>query len=238
MDNNTEILNALKLIPELLQRIEQLIEDNASLRELIAEVLKKRIEAEVPDEQLKRIASVAANAVAHTSCTLPDPGDLSQAVAQKASSLFHESIQTDTAQIMKKVIKDTPLTVEHHHTHASLYEITKLAGDKARKAFITLSVLVALLISILVGAAYAYYTSDVYWGKRYAKICRSPYITDDEQEALWKDIYALSALPAENQRNPSTTRKNIKRYEEILEQRRAEARTNKGKYTVRESLKR
>ena len=221
MENN-QLLSALSKVPELVEQSKANRDDIV----LLAEGLKKRMQAEIPDIEIQRLCEKVAERVSKTKCATPDTAEISRDVAKEVADLVHPLVTEAT----KDAIASTPLRHEHYHTTA--IEMMKYADEKVRRvAYISLA---ALMSVCLIGAIalYSHINSKLYLGKEYAEVYFSEYVTDSERQALGESCYSISFIPKELSSNKALLKQRINQNRMILKQREQEARANDGKFSI------
>lgn len=237
MENN-EIVKALGMLPEMIQSNKQVIESNTRLQSLYAESLKRRIKATVPDEERSRLVSEISSAISHTRCATPDMSDVAHEIAGEVRKDMTSTVRSVVREAAKDAVKETPLRVEHLHTHTTLRYAYEFSEGHVHNLLIILSVICALLLisgSIL---CYEYFNSPAYIGQQYCDICFSKYTTEDECKMLMADCYSVSFVPKDFDRNRKLVKEKIRRNKSVLKQRQYEAERNKGKWKTQTPLKR
>lgn len=237
MENN-EIVKALGMIPEMIQSNKQVIESNTRLQSLYAESLKRRVNATVPDEERSRLVSELSSAVSHTRCATPDMSEVAHEIAGDVRKEITSSVRSVVQEAAKDAVKETPLRVEHYHTHTTLRYAYEFSQGQVHKLLVVLSVLCALLLlsgSIL---CHKYFNSPAYLGQQYCDICFSKYTTKAECEMLKANCYSVSFVPMDFEKNRKLVKEKIRRNKSILRQRQFEAERNNGKWKTTTSLER
>lgn len=232
MELNNSLINALQRIPELIERNERILQDNEEKLKLLAELVVKRVEAEIPQEELQKVARVACEAVERTPTRMPATEELSDHVAKQAGRLFREAIQSATIPAVEEAIKNNPITV------ASPREYAKYIEPKVRRWAGAMTIVAGVCFLALIGFGILHAHSKIQLGRDYVEIALSKFTTDEESERLSKEIVPLSALPEEYDKGKKVVRQRIKRNKEIIAQREAEAKANKGKFSARIPLER
>ncbi|MBR0531007.1 MAG: hypothetical protein IJJ96_00205 [Bacteroidales bacterium] len=235
MENN-EIAKALGQVPELVARTDTLIEDNARKDEIIGRLLQSRMKAEIPDSEVEKVVHAASTAVARTRCATPDAVGIGSEVASFIKEDIRDSLHDVVVNTVRESIKDIP--VEHIHTHTTLRQLTKMAEEKLNNWIEGLAIACASLFIMMISLFLGYINSEEYLGSRYVNVINSKYITTDETKALMKGTYYVGIMPKEYSKNRRIIRQRIRRNEEILRQRRKEARANKGNYSTTIPLER
>jgi hypothetical protein len=238
MENQNQIIEALGKVPGLVEAAEKTLEACEEFKKMLADLLKRQIHANIPTEELNKVGSAAATAVAHTRCAMPDTTGLAQQIADKAISNMRPVIKAETELGVKDGMKDTPVVVKHEHSYYPTYEMTKVANEKLAQRFwimLTITLVMALLSGL---NAYRYFNSESHTGKAYMEIYRSKYATEAEQKMLGSEVYNTGFVPQEYYKSPEVVKAKIKRNKEILKQREAEAKANKGKFSTKVPLER
>ena len=236
MENSNDILKALGQVPDLTEATRNALEALEQTKKMHAEVLQKGLQTAVPPEELQKVYSVAARGVRETTCRLPDPDTLSALIATKASEYFARLTSANMKDVIRQAFKDTP--VEHVYTYARPRDLLNAMEPKARLWTVFATAVAAASLIVLIGIGASYYHTQEYIGRQYMEIYFSKYTTDAETEMLSKDLITLSALPKEYDKTPKIVRQRIKRNLEILGQRKAEAKANKGKFSTKVPLER
>lgn len=238
MDDKNQIIEALGKVPELVNATEKVVEGIEEFKRMQADLLKRQIHADIPKEELNKVGSAAATAVSQTRCALPDPAQISSRIAEQAASLFKASIHSETKEAVKEAMKETPVVVKHEHSYYPTYEIAKIAEKKLMQRF-WIMLAVTLVMSLFCGLnTYKYFNSDSYAGKAYMELYRSKYTTEAEQKMLGSEVHNTGFVPQEYYKSPDLVKAKIKRNKEILKQREAEAKANKGKFSTKVPLER
>ena len=132
--------------------------------EKVAEALKERPAAYVPDEELKKIGSVQL--------TAPNLTDQAESLASKVATFLGPAVQKAVDNYLKN--KKFRLT----HEHVTMGQLWQYAEEAAKKRIIILSIIVGILIAVLTGAGIVYFDSWVYWGYRFERVCNDPQQTE------------------------------------------------------------
>lgn len=235
MENN-EIAKALGQVPELVARTDTLIEDNARKDEIIGKLLQNRMKAEIPASEVEKVVHAATTAVARTRCATPDISGVSAQVADGVMGIIKANIRDEVSEAIRNTAEDIPVNVVH--THTALREMANMAEEKLRLACRIVQVINIILLVIIGILKIGRYTSEVYYGHRYVKIVSSKYTTKEEKDNMMSDAYSISILPKEYLKTPSIVRQRIRRNEQVIRQRKEEARANKGHYATKIPLER
>lgn len=238
MEDKNQIIEALGKVPGLVEAAEKILDGLEEFKKMIADLLKRQIHADIPEKELNKVGSAAATAVSQTRCALPDPAQISGRIAEQAASLFKASIHSEAKEAVKEAMKETPVAVKHEHSYYPTYEITKVANEKLAQRFWFMFAVTMLVVSLFTINALLYYDSETFIGKQYQEIYHSKYATDDERKMLATEVYDTGFVPREFAKTPNLVKAKIKRNKEILKQREAEAKANKGKFSTRVPLER
>jgi hypothetical protein len=231
MIENNEIAKALGQVPELVARTDTLIEDNARKDEIIGKLLQNRMKAEIPASEVEKVVHAATTAVARTRCATPDISGVSAQVADGVMGIIKANIREEVSEAIRNTAEDIPVNVVH--THTTLREMASMAEEKLRIACRIVQVINIILLVIVGILTICHYTSEEYNGQRYAEIAASKYTTKEERTEMMDAAYSISFLPKEYLKSPSTIRKRIRSNEQIIRQRKKEARANKGKFSTK-----
>lgn len=232
MDN--KILEALSRVPELVETTRTMQEIYEDQSKMLGELAKRNVNADIPLSEIEKVTKAVEETVKSTQCTLPETADLEMQVSEGVII----QVQAAVATAIEEKVKSTPLKLEHHHTHATTYDMARLANDWAQKWLITLLILCCMLTLVIIGGAFWYYTSEQYWGKEYSDVIYSDYTTEKEKELLWNNVYAVGMLPKEYHSNPEYVKAKIKQNKTVLKKRREQAANNSGKFKIGVPLER
>lgn len=232
MDN--KILEALSQVPELVETTKTMQEIHGEQSKMLGELAKRNVNADIPESEIEKVTIAVEETVKNTPCALPDAADVVKLVSEGVIT----QVQTAVATAIEEKVKSTPLKLEHHHTHATTYDMARLANDWAQKWLITLLILCCMLALVVIGGAYWYYTSEQYWGKEYSDVFYSDYTTEKEKELMWNNVYAVGMLPKEYHSNPEYVKAKIKQNKTVLKKRREQAANNSGKFKIGVPLER
>jgi len=231
MDNN-EISKALGQVPELVQATNNLIKDNARKDELIARLLQKRPQAEIPQTEIDKVTQ----AVEQTPCALPDTQEIAKAIAVPVMDEIRRSLANEIEQTVSNTVSSIP--VKHIHTHTTLVEMTQMANKELRRTvYVALGCCIFVLIFVGI-LALRHINSTVYLGAEYRDVVKSEFTTEAERQMLTSGTYYFSLLPKESWDNKKYIKQKIRRNQEILRQRQAEAKANDGHYSTSVPLER
>ena len=231
MDSN-EISKSLGQVPELVQATNTLIKDNVRKDELIAKILQKRPQAEIPQTEIDKVTQ----AVEQTPCALPDTREIAKAIAVPVMDEIRRSLANEIKQTVTNTVSSIP--VECIHKHTTLVEMTQMAEKKLRRSvYVALGCCIFVLIFVGI-LALRHFNSTLYLGAEYREVIKSEFTTEAERQMLTSGTYSFSLVPKESWDNKKYIKQKIRRNKEILRQRQAEAKTNDGDYSTSVPLER
>lgn len=236
MSENNEIMLALAKVPELVENITKLIENNEKMFSVLAQCVQKRVEAAIAEEDMNRLSRIITETASQSPCAMPRTDTLSTQIAgevrQELSSVIAEDAKKAVVEAVKSVKVNT--TVNYVSTHDMLRIVEKKLADRIK----IVSVICSILIVAGIGHAIAYLNGKEHLGHEYAEIYYSDYTTEAEQKTLGKGISYVGFLPREFDTTPKLVKQAIKRNKQILERREAEAKENDGKFSTKIQLER
>ena len=127
------------------------------------------------------------------------------------------------ATSVEETVRRTPVTLEHHHTHTTTYELSKYAEESTKKWLLILTLACGLLLTICIGGTYWFLNSEYYLGRKYAELCHSKYATESEKDKIWENITVISLLPKDYSKNPERIKTVIKQYKSTFDERKKQA---------------
>lgn len=227
MEKN-QLISALSQVPELVEQTKTLHGDVV----ILAEGLKNRVQAEIPEDEIHKASERIAARVSNTKCALPDTEMISRDIAGQVASAVHSSV----TEAVKEAIDETPVRHEHYHTTG--LELMKHADETMRRRMCL--ALAALAAACIMGfiVLYSHFNSEEHLGKEYAEICFSRYATAAEKEALTEDCYSVAFLPKDLSSNKALLKQRIKQNRKIIKQRKQEAGADDGKFSIETTLER
>lgn len=235
MDNKNTIAEALSQVPELTETAKTAIEQNERILAAFSKLMEKRIQAEIPAEEVtNKVITPLSGVILRTPCAAPDVTTTSELIADGVL----KQVRNEVSASVREAIQDTPIKLDHHHTHTTALGLTEYANEKIKSWLWILIILCGTLLIGLMSCVLWYYNSDVYWGQQYVEVAGSKYATEAEKDMLWTDIYAESALPKEYGKNPSYVKAKIKQNKKVLKQRRLKGKDKNGSYSVAVPLER
>ena len=225
--NESEILiEALGQVPDLVEAAKTYKASNEKTISTLATAVRQRPEAVIPPTEISKVTK----AVTQTRCSLPDTADLVKRIAEEISPLLQEEI---FRTISKNRIE---LHHEHKHTHYSLGNLWEIVEDKTKKWILALACAVfVLLVGYVLGIVYVLY-SESFLGKKCWEIYASEYVTDEEKEAMRKDLYTVSVYPEKYRERPKALRLRLRENRSVLKERKMQAGYNKGKFSTKEKV--
>lgn len=238
MSESNEIVKALGQVPELVENSRRIINENEKKIMILADGLKKRMQAEIPSSEIEKITAATTAAVSRTRCASPDTEDVSRTVADNISKQIVASVKTITTEAVKEAIKDSPVKVEHQHVHTNLMYAYQSSDDTLRKWILGLGIYSLLVTLVGILGSYLYFNSALYIGAEYEDVYLSKYTTEAERAMLKSNTYSVSFVPTEFDKTPELVKQKIKRNKQILSQREMEDRANKGHFSTKVPLER
>lgn len=234
MNENNEIYKSLGQVPELVKLAQNQSQSIENMSKMVAELSKRQAKAYVPREEHDKLAQTISN----TPCAAPDMTEVAGKLSNAVMRTLVRDIHDEAVNAVKEAVKDTPVKVEKNVHYTSSWEMSHIA-DKAlaRRFWIMFSVTVLASLLIAIGA-YEYFNSKMYLAKQYMEVYNSKYTTDEEREMLREDTFTVGALPFEYHKSPGLINAKIKRNQEILNQRKEDAKANKGKFSTKVPLER
>ena len=236
MEEENSIMRHLGQVPELINNTKQVIEDNDKKFAILAKIAEKRAEAIIPEEEYRKLRLAVIDTVKNTPCAAPDVSTVNRLVADEILTGMKLSTKEIVSDAVKTAIAEQPLEVIHRHLYTTIGEVFTMADKTVKRIIICFGVYL-LLLGLVVGTAFYFgINSEESLGKEYVEICKSKYLTEEEAKLCAKDTYQISRLPNEFKKNPDAVKAKIKRNRKIIRERKAEAKRNKGKYTLREAI--
>ncbi len=232
MDNS--VIEALSKVPELVETTKSIIEQNEKTNAVFAKMLEHRAQAEIPNEEVQKIVRSVTDGVEQTRCAAPDVSDCSELIAQGVLKRTRGAVE----DAVRETVQNTPIALEHHHTHATAMGLVQMAEEKTRNLLTLASIGLGILLLWICFAIAEYYRSDTYWGTQYLDVVCSEYTTESEKAMLWENHYTVSVLPKEYKSNPSYVKNKIKQNKMVLKQRRRKGRDKNGNFSTPVPLER
>ncbi len=237
MENN-EIIKSLGQVKELTERAKNVLEDSDKKFRILAEAMQMRMQAKIPSSEIDKVSAAVADAISRTKCATPDISEVSQSLADDVFKKISVIVGGTVKDAVMTAVADTPVKVEHNHTHTTLGYMCQMAEKTLRNWIIGLVIYCTVLSIAGTVIAIDYLNGDKYLGKEYAEIYFSKYTTDAEKKTLNTNTYIVAFMPREFNRTPKLVKQKIKRNQMILSQREAEAKANRGKYSTKVPLER
>lgn len=234
MPENNELYKYLGQVPELVKTAQNQSVNIENLSKMVAELTKRQAKAYVPREEHDKLAQT----ISHTPCAAPDMTEVAVELSKAVMREIRQDIHDETVSAVKDAVKDTPVTVTKEHVYKPSWEMSKIANKTlARRFWIMFGITVLATLALAFGL-FKYFNSDYYIGSQYEEICKSKYLTEEERKMLVGDTYYFGLIPKEFYESPALVKAKIKRNKEVLQQRKAEARANKGKFSSKVPLER
>lgn len=200
MENN--ITKLIADYPKLIERINRNIESNEQFAKIMAESEKRRLQAEIPSTEIKKVIAAAEDAVRGTTCRFPDTSVISRDIAAKVG----QDVKEQVSEAVKQAIGENP--VRHIHEYTSFKDLYNYAPKSLQRKIRWMVFFIVLFATSLGLGAYGYFTSDLYWGARYAKVCQLA--SSEEWQILKKDAYSVSFLPKAYREHPNEVKAKIR----------------------------
>ena len=208
---NKDIVEALEKAPELVKAAETFKETSGHIVSSIADAVKKRPQAEIPESELLKISQ--------TPCAPPDVDSFSKALVQKVAGDIGSTIK----EKVNEALKGATVTVQHTHSYCIERDLKEYADIRLWNRSIALGLASVVLVAIIVIMAIVYYNSEIYWWRQYYEVYSSPYLTDEEWEKIARDVHTIAILPNEFDMDPKRVKEQIKKNKGILKERKKEA---------------
>ena len=225
--SGNEILKSLGRLPDLEKKIGLVINQNEQKMVFMAEMLKQRVEVEMPEEERRAIADAIVAQVKNTPCAMPKAEDLGRQVAKETVENMKTVIHAEVAEAVQEATKYMRV-----HTFVSFSDMRELVAKKAK---ITIIALAAVLGCLLLGIGLYFYKdhhSIQYLSKQFAEIYRNEYTSEEERVMMQEKLCCVTFIPAKYKENKELLRTKIKRNKAVLRQRRLEAKVNNGEPTT------
>lgn len=200
MENN--ITKLIADYPKLIERINRNIESNEQFAKIMAESEKRRLQAEIPSTEIKKVTAAAEDAVRGTTCRFPDTSVISRDIAAKVG----QDVKVQVCEAVKQAIGENP--VRHIHEYTSFKDLYNYAPKSLQKKIRWMMFFIILFATSLGLGAYGYFTSDLYWGARYVKACQ--HASREEWQLLTQDAYSVSFLPKDFKEHPKDVKAKIR----------------------------
>lgn len=237
MEKKDSIKSALTQIPELVQLTKSLLQNTDRKFAILADQAQKP-QAEVSEKSKEKLLEDVRNAIVATRCATPDMSDVAKAISELVVKNIRETIHESSCQAVKEAVKDTPVKVEHFHSHTSIYSMTQMAEKKLKRmVYTSLAACATLFVGLAVGL-YCHLNSVEHLAREYADVYFSEYTTKEEAEMLSKNTFTIAFLPKELAKNARLTRTKLSRNKAILKEREKEAKAHDGKFSTKVPLER
>jgi hypothetical protein len=209
---NKDIVEALEKAPELVKAAETFKETSGHIVSSIADAVKKRPQAEIPESELLKISQ--------TPCAPPDVESFSRALVEKVAGDIGSTIK----EKVDKAMEGATVKVQHTHSYCIEKDLKEFADIRLWNRSIAFGLASVALAAIIAIIAIVHYNSEGYWGKQFYKVYSSPYLTDKEREKISRDVRTIAILPNEFDKDPKRVKEQIKNSKAILKERKKEAR--------------
>ena len=141
MDNS--VIEALSKVSDLVETTKNIIDQNEKTNALFVKVLEHRAQAEIPHEEVEKVVRSVVDRVQHTRCAAPDVTKASELIAQAVLNRTQGAVE----DAVRETVRNTPVTLEHQHTHVTALGLVKFAEEKTRNLLTLVSIgLGALLL--------------------------------------------------------------------------------------------
>lgn len=234
MNDKNQILEALGKLPELIESIKALIEESEKKDAFLAKMAETKVEAQMSDKGKQEIVDIVEETVKATPCAAPNVTESSKIIAYQVLN----EIEGTISHAVEEKVKTTPITLEHHHTHTTTYELSRYAEESTKKWLLILTIVCGLLSTIIIFGIYWYTNSEYYWAKEYTELYLSKYTTDAERNLLKENTYPVGILPKKFSQDAEFVKAKIKQNKAVLKERRRQAKANGGKYRTNTPLER
>ena len=208
---NKDIVEALEKAPELVKAAETFKETSGHIVSSIADAVKKRPQAEIPESELLKISQ--------TPCAPPDVESFSKALVEKVAGDIGSTIK----EKVDKAMEGATVKVQHTHSYCIERDLKEYADIRLWNRSIAFGLASVVLVAIIGIIAIVYYNSEIYWGRQYYKVYSSPYLTDEEWDKISRDVHTIAILPNEFDMDPKRVKERIKKNKGILKERKKEA---------------
>ena len=214
---NKDIVEALEKAPELVKAAETFKETSGHIVSSIADAVKKRPQAEIPESELQKISQ--------TPCAPPDVDSFSKALVEKVAGDIGSTIK----EKVDEALEGATVKVQHTHSYCIEKDLKEYADIRLWNRSIAFGLASVVLIAIIAIIAIVHYNSEAYWGKQFYRVYSSPYLTDKEREKISRDVHAIAILPNEFEKESKLIKEQIKKSKAILKERKKEKKMNEAK---------
>lgn len=197
-------------MPGLVEAAKTFKEISGHILSSVADAIKKRPQAEIPDSELQKIAA--------TPCAPPEMDSFVKEFAYKVAVAIGPIIKDK----VNEALKDATVTVQHTHSYCFERDLKEVADTRLRKRCIAFGLTSLVLASIITIIGIAHFNSETYWGRQFNKVYSSPYLTEEEREIIQRNYYTVAILPTEYHKDPSIAKKQLKRARATLKRRKRE----------------
>ena len=156
----------------------------------------------IRSSEIKKVIAAAEDAVRGTTCRFPDTSVISRDIAAKVG----QDVKEQVSEAVKQAIGENP--VRHIHEYTSFKDLYNYAPKSLQRKIRWMVFFIVLFATSLGLGVYGYFTSDLYWGSRYAKVCQLA--SSEEWQILTKDAYSVSFLPKAYREHPNEVKAKIR----------------------------
>ena len=207
---NKDIVEALEKAPELVKAAETFKETSGHIVSSIADAVKKRPQAEIPESELLKISQ--------TPCAPPDVDSFSKALVEKVAGDIGSTIK----EKVDEALEGATVKVQHTHSYCIEKDLKEFADIRLWNRSLAFGLTSVVLVAIIAIIAIVHYNSEAYWGKQFYKVYSSPYLTDEEWDNISRDIHTIAILPDEFEKDQKRVKEQIKKSKAILKERKKE----------------
>lgn len=204
------------MIPELIESTNNLTETVKDYISVANEIMHSHVNAVIGNDELAKIKN--------TKCAMPDASDICHLISDGVRADLSQSISSSVSKSVRDTIEKQHVKTESVHTYVTPWEMTRMIDKKARNWIYALAACCAIMILGYICIGLGFYNGEKNYGSQYVDLCRSEYISDDERRSLMKDTYYIAILPNDFKEDKQVVIQRIKRYKEMVEERKLEAR--------------
>ena len=128
--------------------------------EKVADSLKERPAAYIPESELRKIGNIRLQA--------PNLSGQAKSFATEVATYLGPAVQ----EAVDKYLENKKFKVAHEHYHTTMGQLWQYAEEASRKKIKSLLIILAILVVGLTIAGFAYFDSWVYWGYRLENVCK------------------------------------------------------------------
>ena len=127
-------------------------------------------------------------------------------ISRDIAAKVGQDVKEQVSEAVKQAIGENP--VRHIHEYTSFKDLYNYAPKSLQRKIRWMVFFIVLFATSLGLGAYGYFTSDLYWGSRYAKVCQLA--SSEEWQILTKDAYSVSFLPKAYREHPNEVKAKIR----------------------------